>query len=297
MCYKFEGEEHKIDVKPHGSSTTSTIPYLRTYKSTVTKLKETLSHHDKGLKRVAHKVEKAVGGIEYCKSKGALLQDENQAKYLKNTCTNKVSDPILGITQKIKLETVEDASDKFIRSYSLDEDSPKVILFTNDQVDDIVNFCCNDVDGHKSLLCIDITFQLGPFFLMMITYKNTTLYTKRDPPTCPLMVGPMTLCMIKDKGTYLTLFQKLTAQVPGLKLYLQGYSSDSESALRQALAQEFEKSCSFLCKLHAQKNVEEKCRKLHFSKSLIDIIINDIFGSGGLVMADSAENYNVILML
>ncbi|CAB4026532.1 Hypothetical predicted protein [Paramuricea clavata] len=191
----------------------------------------------------------------------------------------------------MKLESVEDCTDKFIRCYSLDEDSPKVILFTNDQVDDIVNFCCNDVDGHKSLLYVDITFQLGPFFVMRLTYKNTTLYTKRDPATCPLMVGPMMLGMLKDKSTYLTLFQKLTAQVPGLKLYLQGYSSDSESALRQALAQEFEKSLSFLCKLHAQKNIEEKCRKLRFSKSLTDIIINDIFGSGGLVMADSVEDY------
>lgn len=289
--YNFEGEEHKIEVKPHGNSTTSTIPYLRTYKSTVSKMKETLTHQNKGLKRVVHDVEEAVGRLEHCKSKGSLPRNENQAKYLKIAGKENVSDPILEITQKMKLESVEDCTDKFIRCYSLDEDSPKVILFTNDQVDDIVNFCCNDVDGHRSLLYVDITFQLGPFFVMMLTYKNTTLYTKRDPATCPLMVGPMMLCMLKDKGTYLTLFQKLTAQVPGLKKYLQGYSSDSESALRQALAQEFEKSLSFLCKLHAQKNIEEKCRKLRFSKSLTDIIINDIFGSGGLVMADSVEDY------
>jgi hypothetical protein len=72
---------------------------------------------------------------------------------------------------------------------------------------------------------------------------------------------------------------------------MQGNSSDSESALRQALGQEFEKSLSFLCKIHAKKNIEEKCRNLRFSKSLTDIIINDIFGSGGLVMADSAEDH------
>ena len=110
-------------------------------------------------------------------------------------------------------------------------------MFTDDQVDDLVNFCCIDVPGHKSLLYVDATFQLGPFFVLMTTYKNTTVFTM-----CPLMIGPMMLCLLKDKLTYLTLFQKLTAQVPGLKVHLQGYSTDSEVPLRQALAQEFERS-------------------------------------------------------
>ena len=55
----------------------------------------------------------------------------------------------------------ERGAEKFVRCYSLDDDSPKVVLFTDDQVDDLVNFCCNDEPGHKSLLCVDGTFQLG----------------------------------------------------------------------------------------------------------------------------------------
>ena len=76
------------------------------------------------------------------------------------------------------------------------------------------------------------------------------------------MIGPVMLCLLKDKLTYLTLFQKLTAQVPGPKVHLQGYSTDSEVPLRQALAQEFERSLSFICKIHVQRNIKEKCRKL-----------------------------------
>ena len=101
----------------------------------------------------------------------------------------------------------------------------------------------------------------------------------------------MMLCMLKDKSTYLTLFQNITAQVPGLKVYLQGYSTDSEAPLRQALAQEFEKSLSFLCKPHAQRNIKDKCYKLHFSQSLTGVILGDIFGSGGLILADTEEDY------
>ena len=184
------------------------------------------------VKRAVHDVEEAVGGLEFCNSMGALPRNERQVSYVKNSAKEKVVDPVLDITRKMKLES-KDGAEKFMWCYSLDDDSPKVILFTDNQLDDLVNFCCNDVGGHKSLLYVDVTFQLGPFFVLMTTYKNTTLFTKRsDPPTFPLMIGPMMLCMLKDKATYLTLFQKLTAQVTGLKAYLQGYSTDSEASLR-----------------------------------------------------------------
>lgn len=68
--YYFEGnKEHKIEVKPHGNSTKSTIPYLRTYKSTFTKIKETLARDPHSVQRAVHKTETAVGGLEFCKPK------------------------------------------------------------------------------------------------------------------------------------------------------------------------------------------------------------------------------------
>ena len=85
--------------------------------------------------------------------------------------------------------------EKFIRAYSLDDDSPKVILFTNEQLANIVNFCCNDIDGHKSILYADVTFQLGPFFVLVTSYRNTTLYTKRSsPPPPPRMSNSIRAC-------------------------------------------------------------------------------------------------------
>lgn len=176
--YHFEdSEEHPINVKLHGNSSKCPIPYLRTYRSTVCKLKEAVGKQHSGLKRAVHDVEEAVGGLEFCNSKGSLPRGERQASYFKNTAKEKVVDPILDITQKMKMES-EHGTEKFIRCYSLDDDSTKVVLFMDDQVDDLVNFCCNDVSGHKSLLCVDVTFQLGPFFVLMTTYKNTTVFIK-----------------------------------------------------------------------------------------------------------------------
>lgn len=291
--YEFGGApEHEVKVKHHGNEKSCSVPYLRTYKSTRNRLEIIAKEKGKGLKRAVHEVETEVGDLEKCNSVGALPRNERQAKYLKaKDARGRIADPIFAITKKMKTE-----EKKFVRCYSLDDKSPKVILFTNEQVEDIVNFCCNKVDGHMSMLYVDVTFKLGPFFVLVTTYRNTTLFTKRsNPPTCPVMLGPVMLCMLKDKSTYLTLFQKLSAQVPGLQVSLKGYCTDSEEALRQALAQVFPSSVSLLCKVHAQKNIEDKCHKLRFSQSFTNDIINDIFGSGGLVFASSYEEYNSTL--
>ena len=71
--------------------------------------------------------------------------------------------------------------------------------------------------------------SLGLFFVLVTSYRNTTLYTKNSShPVCPVLLGPVMLCMLKDKATYITLFQKITARLPGVKAYLQVYCTDGE---------------------------------------------------------------------
>ena len=60
--------------------------------------------------------------------------------------------PIFQITEKMKEESQK--GENFIRGYYLDDDSPKVVLFTDQQWDDIASFRCNDIDGHKSILYV-----------------------------------------------------------------------------------------------------------------------------------------------
>ena len=125
-------------------------------------MKDDVSRYKAGLKRVVYQVEEDVGCLKKCKSGGQLPRNERQAKYLKVECQPRkpVKDPIFQITEKMKEQA--QTGEKFIRAYSLDDDSPKVILFTDDHLADIANFCCNDIDSHKSILYADVTFQLGP---------------------------------------------------------------------------------------------------------------------------------------
>ena len=96
----------------------------------------------------------------------------------------------------------------FIRSYTLEDGSPKVIAFIVKQLEDLANFCCLDKNQFKSMLFIDITFQLRPFYLLLTVYQNSTRFVK-STEGCPTMMGPLMLCMLKDECTYLTLFQKM----------------------------------------------------------------------------------------
>ena len=121
------------------------------------------------------------------------------------------------MTQRMK-SYKENNQEIFIRSYTLDDGSPKVIAFADKQLEDLANFCCSDKNQFKSMLFIDITFQLGPFYHLLTAYQNTTLFVKATEG-CPTMIGPLTLCMLKDECTYLTLFQKMTAHISGLKDY------------------------------------------------------------------------------
>ena len=59
LRYYFEGaEEHRIELTPHGSSKAGcAIPYLRTYKSTVSKLNNNVGENRSGLKRVVQEIE------------------------------------------------------------------------------------------------------------------------------------------------------------------------------------------------------------------------------------------------
>eukprot|EP00112_Aurelia_sp_Birch-Aquarium-sp1_P000453 Seg1043.4 transcript_id=Seg1043.4/GoldUCD/mRNA.D3Y31 product="hypothetical protein" protein_id=Seg1043.4/GoldUCD/D3Y31 len=287
IIYQFTGEEHTVTVKPHGNSKCN-ILFLRTYQST--KVKITKESGVSAPSRALHNVSRDVGGLVGAEAAGQLPRNNRQVSYYASKTASKVEDPFNSITAQMRTYCDND-EERYVRTYSLDDSSAKVVLFTDTQVDDIINFCCNDRDGYKSLLYADITFELGPFFLLTTSYTNTALIDRKSG--CPpAMIGPMMLCLLKDKETYLTLFQKLNSKAPALQLYLQGYSTDSEKALQQALAHEFPRSLQFLCYIHAKRNINDKCRsKLNLSQQLTNEILADIFSQSGLVYCQSTMEF------
>ena len=133
-------------------------------------------------------------------------------------------DPLQNVTALMK-EEGGSGKETFVRTYSVDNDSPKVVLLLDSQLDDICNFACNNTQDMSSVLGIDLTFELGPFFVLVITYENTILENSTRGSS-PSMIGPMMLCMLKDKETYVTQFQKMVSRRPGLCVHLRSYGTD-----------------------------------------------------------------------
>ena len=104
------------------------------------------------------------------------------------------------------------------------------------------------------------------------------------------MIGPLMLCMLKDECTYLNLFQKMSAHMLGSRVYLQGYTSDHKKSVTNALAHEFLTAVSYICAVHAKRNISEKWSKLALLKALSPEIIKDDFGKGGLLYCDTRES-------
>jgi len=88
----------------------------------------------------------------------------------------------------------------------------------------------------------------------------------------------------------MTFIQKMTARIPGLKVYLQAYCTDGEKALRGALGQEFDRSVAFVCKIHEKQNIKDKGSKLQISNAVSKVIVDDIFNSEGLVHASTKRS-------
>lgn len=131
-------------------------------------------------------------------------------------------------------------------------DLPTVMLFTDQQTDDIIRFCCYKKCNFVSELGLDVTFQLGPFYLPVTTNKNP-LPTVKGTSHPPSLLGQVMVCMTKDESTYLSFLYCLLRAVPGLGNSLHATGTDNESSLRNAITACFPESQLLPYYLHNEK--------------------------------------------
>ena len=90
---------------------------------------------------------------------------------------------------------------------------PLVILYTEQQLRDLRNFCCS-TDGRSpsSVLGVDRTFNLGKCFVTLTVYKHKFL-RRKGQDYAPIMLGPLFLHWDGDFRTYHTFFAHLQGQL------------------------------------------------------------------------------------
>ena len=292
--YHFEGEKKEFSVKPHGNRKNTAQPYVRTTESTKEKLAENVSNVKNNTKRALFQTVKEVGGITGAASTSSLPRNYRQAKHIKETLgltpgssgQRSAHDPLLSV-----LDLQKNSLSGFIREVVCN-DLPTIMLYTDKQMDNIIKFCCHTKAGLVSEFGLDVTFQLGPFYVLVTTYKNTLLKVK-DGSHSPTCLGPMMICLTKEQSTYLSFMHCLLRDAPGLSQYLHATGTDNEPGLRNACAAGMQNSSGLLCYLHSKRNIQAKLKELGISQSLTNRICQDIFAKGsGLLWENSKEEFD-----
>ena len=235
------------------------------------------------------KVEQKRGGFLNVSCVGELPRNSLQASRIKckNTSAmqSKPGDPLQALVVKFKEQY--GSPNQFIQSIRLVPD-PSVVVFNESQLNDMEHFCASP--DRASVLGIDVTFNLGKFYVTLCTYQNYNVVN--DHGKNPIMIGPALLHSSKDQSNFSILFQEITTKKPKLATALRAYGTDGEQALSNAAADAFPFAIHLRCTNHLKDNITMHLRKQLLPECVVKEILCDIFGTTtekGLVHASNQD--------
>ena len=203
--YRFEGEPGVFDLLPHGNSKTSHSPYVRVNPSTLQLLKDE-SDSESSCKKVYHNVEKKVGGLTGVSTISQLPRNTKQVYNVKGSktkaggaCTSREG----SLFRSLNSMEMEKEDERFHQQFIKTAGTFTHILFNRRQVNYIKSFCT--LFNESSVLSVDVTFKLGPFWAVVTTYQNLLLKHKVKK-NHPVMIGPVALVKDKTEKSYGHLF-------------------------------------------------------------------------------------------
>jgi len=187
----------------------------------------------------------------------------------------------------VKFKEQSGNPDQFIQSIRLVPD-PIIVLFNKVQLDDLQQFCASD--NKASVLGIDVTFDLGSFYVTICTYQNFKVVNEHGKH--PIMVGPTLIHSLKDQSNFAVLFQEIINRKPLLSSSLRAYGTDGEQALYNAAADAFPFAIHLRCVNHMRDNITAHLCKQLLPESVIREVLKDTFGTAtekGLVHTSDEE--------
>jgi len=143
---------------------------------------------------------------------------------------------------------------KFVRSINIDS-SPNCVLALDLQLSDLTRFCNNP--GGFSVLGIDLTFNLGKFYVIITTYTYVQLINKVTG-ILPAFIGPVFVYTEKNYEAYYYFFSTLLKLEPKLST-LRAIGADGEQALVKDATAVFSGNLIHLrCFIHMKDNIHRK---------------------------------------
>ena len=178
----------------------------------------------------------------------------------------------------------------FIRSVQAAPE-PMCVLATNQQLSDVQRFCTGSPSS--SVLSVDPTFNLGPFYVTPTTYKNLLVETERGQH--PIVLGPILIHQTKTFQPFHYYASTLNPELRNLK----SFGTDGEPELIKAFNVCFPHATHLRCTNHLRQNFKDKLRSLGISQTVSSEFLTDIFGvqkgskfEHGLIDADSEASFD-----
>ena len=271
--YRFEGEPCSFDLLPHGNSKGNQLPYVRVNPSTMQLLKEE-TDDVASARKAFHNVEKKVGGLTGASAVSQLPRNTKQVYNVKNIKAkskgNTREDPLFRSLNSMEME---DDDERFHQQFIKTAGTATHLLFNRRQVNDIKNFCTDF--GKSSVLSVDVTFNLGPFWAIVTTYQNLIL-RRKGQQNHPVMIGPVALVKDKTEKSYSHLFKALVSEEPSLSQSLKGCGSDGEINLEKVLDSTFQQAYRFRCANHLFNDIREKARQIGLPRTTVESSIEEL---------------------
>jgi hypothetical protein len=172
----------------------------------------------------------------------------------------------------------------FIRSVVHLQSGPSVLLYTDEQINDIKRLCCID---DPAILGVDKTYNLGELHLTTTVFKNKSVI-RTNTGENPIFLGPCVLHRKSDFETFNGFFTNLASHLTDEEITKMVIGSDDEYALRKSIARAFRGSTQIICTRHLKNNVNDYLgKKVGAKENVRKEIINAMFGDEGLTEANS----------
>ena len=203
-------------------------------------------------------------------------------------------DELYDLTLKSKEE--EETGKVYIRRLQV-APSPACVLASDRQVQDVKRFCANTTENF-SVLSIDITFNIGDFYVTPTTYRHLLLDDRRTENP-PLLLGPTLIHTRKDSDTFSYFGATLTGLENGTR-NIRFIGSDREDAVEKGMSPYLPVATWLACKRHVVEDCKRKLRLLGISSEYLTAFLRDIFGSDanheiGLIDSEGCMDFDAKL--
>ena len=210
----------------------------------------------------------------YNKKRYDMNKERKQNGYVFNR--NNIADHIK------QIENLVSASRPFIRSVVRQTGkAPCIVLYSEEKISDLKQLCCTG----QTVLGIDKTFNLCDMHVTVTCYKQLAVSNVKNAEH-PLFLGPLFIHDNSDFETYSIFFSHLKIKLSDTDTSKLVFGTDDEKAMVNAITSSFPDSKHILCTRHLRQNANQKLTDAAVDKSDRNMILDKIFGDGGIIDAD-----------